>query len=451
MSRIEFENGQIVEFDGIPTQQDVEEVSKNLNIGIKKLETKYDPYTTRVGKEYIKGAKNIVSGVQEAKNITFGKGIGALRGPGTGLLRVGGEISRQAFTPITEAPIIKQGLEGLGNVISNIPGAKFVAQKAQELSKKNPELAKDLQDLLDIATLGFGRTVEKPLEKGLLTAAEKTAGGTSGLLKGGAEKLYGVGVRMEEPTRIAVQSYQASKPTLIERIGGLISGNKQPLEKPITEAQTALRKGLVGTEWQLGVQAERTAKKIWNTNISPALQSIPNNAVNMRDFLSNIRKRIINETPELGRRNSLLEAFDAFSYDYRKVGNIGLEKLQQYKEGWAKTIPEATYKGKPIGSALKEVKNYAAQEARKNIYDKLGPEIKQAYIDYGNLQSIKEMGRKTADLLREKGITRQVWEAVLDIGITPISTIAGQVLYKTAKGIEFIGQRGARKIKDLIR
>lgn len=268
-------------------------------------------------------------------------------------------------------------------------------------------------------------------------------------LKGAGESAYGLTVIPEETTKMAVQAYQANQPSLISRVKGLFTGEGVG-NKPITEANTAARLGLAGTEWELGVQAKQASGKIWQDVIKPKLASVKGK-VNMKSYFDELEKQIIKDTPELGRRKALLEGLEAFKEDFKNVNNISLEKLQEYKEGWAKFIPEATYKGKPIGSALKDVKNMAAEKARKVIYNNIGEDGKQAYIDYGNLKSIMESGIKTGKDPATRSISRNIWEAVMNKAITPTATFGGKVLYKTGEGLELIGNKGAKTVKDIVK
>src|SRR3990167_8257193 len=132
-------------------------------------------YFIRVAAGYKKAAENVMSGIQEgATTIESGQkrgGVlgaleqvgGALRG---GLRTVGGVVE-STFNPIVEAPGIKQGLEAIGTGISKIPGIDVIVKKAMELSKKYPSAAKDLQNIIDIATLTGGKVAEKPLGKAI--------------------------------------------------------------------------------------------------------------------------------------------------------------------------------------------------------------------------------------------------------------------------------------------
>ena len=406
-------------------------------------------YFERIKNDFLGAAEDTLSDIsRQNEAITSGKSMPEVFGKvaETGL-RTAGRVASLAFSPITEAlsPVIKPVVEKL----MSIPGASDAAGKISEWAKANPNAAKDLGAVFDIATLGLGSPAGKAL-KGVAESTGSAIKTTGGALKGVAEKAYSIATPMTEATTRAIQAYEAAKPTLFERMKGLITGDKLDMPvKPTTEAQTAAKLGLAGTEWQIGVQAKKATGKLWNDIIQPALNSVKEK-VDMRKFLGDLKKRIIAETPELTRRNTLLDAWSSIAEDFKKVGQVSYNKLQEYKEGWAKFVPERVYKGKPISGAFNDVKNMASQEARAEIYGKLGDEIKQAYFDYGNLQSIIEAGIKSIDPLRSKGVTKQVWEFIMDKTITPISSYGGKVLYKTGEGLEFIGEQGAKKIGDLL-
>jgi hypothetical protein len=411
-------------------------------------------YFQRLKDTFVKESLEIGEGVQRGAEL-MGEGKtkeGVVR---SGLAGAGGFV-RIMFSPITEAlapvitPLVQKATSGqtAQNVLKNI----------DTWAKENPDAAANLKNIIDVGTSVIGtkgiKATAPILEKGAvktgqvaLKGAEKAGSG----LKGLGVKSYGLSVPAEEATKIMVQTYEAAQPTLMQRIGNFFTGKatKQIGTKPITEAETATRLGFVGTEKQLGVQAKRASDSLWEGIIKPKLQSTKIK-VNMKEFLGNIEKEI-RKIAELGRRNDMLEAFNAFKEDFKNVGSIGLEKLQQYKEGWAKFIPEKSYKGKPIGTAFKDIQNTAASKARELIYKYGGDDIKQAYIDYGNLKSISEFGIKVQDALRTKGITKQAWEFILDTTITPVATFGGQTLYRIGQGLEFIGKAGAKKLKDIIK
>lgn len=82
---------------------------------------------------------------------------------------------------------------------------------------------------------------------------------------------------MEVPTRQALQAYQVTKPTLIDRVSGPITGAKDTSAtiKPTAEANTVVRLFRPSTEWQLGVHAKRVLSTLWSDTIAPALKSAP--------------------------------------------------------------------------------------------------------------------------------------------------------------------------------
>jgi hypothetical protein len=38
----------------------------------------------------------------------------------------------------------------------------------------------------------------------------------------------------------------------------------------------------------------------------------------------------------------------------------------------------------------------------------------------------------------------------MDKAVTPVATVAGKILYKTGSGLEFLGDKGAKKVGDII-
>lgn len=142
-------------------------------------------YLQRVGADFSQAGQDVVSGIQKGAD-QFSAGMQQASSPNLGeaalgeakavggLLRGGlrtvGGVAEAAFAPITEAPIVKQGLEAAGNLISKIPGVSAVAQKAGEFSQAHPEAAKDIKNVFDIGTLGIGSGAAKPISSALESA-----------------------------------------------------------------------------------------------------------------------------------------------------------------------------------------------------------------------------------------------------------------------------------------
>lgn len=227
-------------------------------------------YFQRVLQGWTEGAKNIVSGIQEsAEDVQAGieKGgsvggiqadIGAIRGG----LRTVGEVAKQAFTPIVEAPGIKQGLEVIGTGISKIPGVDWIAEKVNEFAETNPKLAKDLQNVIDIALLGAGKTVEKP--------AQQAIGKTSGK----------IATKLEE--KVVNQSYQEALNII-----------KPTLSKAEKEAALSVGRGVVKNKILPRIYETITlAPSKTEQAIAKVVQGVVSKSKNAIDNISAIRNKI---------------------------------------------------------------------------------------------------------------------------------------------------------------
>ncbi|MEK7180140.1 MAG: hypothetical protein AAB706_01580 [Patescibacteria group bacterium] len=255
----------------------------------------------------------------------------------------------------------------------------------------------------------------------------------------------GIGLSAKEAP--LVQAYKA-RYSVPQRILAALTG--KVTGKPITNAETALRQNIFGTETMIGVQSRRAATNIWSKILSPALDK-SSQKVNMSSFIDDMAKQI-DEIPELTRKSELQQALNAFKDDYGKVGEVSVKKLQQFKEGWAKFLPDKVYKGKPIASSFKEIQAMAASQARTIIYKALeGVEGKAAYFDYGNLKNLQEMGQKAMTGSKLKGGAGSFISGIYDKVITPIATTGGLTLYRTGEGIEFVGRQGVKILGHLFR
>ena len=256
----------------------------------------------------------------------------------------------------------------------------------------------------------------------------------------------GIGLSSKEAP--LVQAYKA-KYSVPQRIMAALKG-KELAGKPMVNAETAIRQSLFGTESHIGIQAKRAGDNIWKQVIAPVLENSPIK-VNMKTFIKEIGEQV-DSIPELGRRGELKQALASFADDYKKVGEISLSKLQQYKEGWAKFLPDKVYKGKPIGSSFKEIQNLAASLARNKIYLAFpGNAGKVAYFDYGNLKNLQALGQTAMTGSKLKGGAGSFISGLYDKTITPIATTGGLTLYKVGEGMQFIGAPGAKILGHLFK
>src|SRR3990167_4359745 len=276
------------------------------------------------------------------------------------------------------------------------------------------------------------------------TAPAVQVAGRAVTTAGRVATIAGIGLSAKEAPLIQAYKARLSVP---QRILAALTGKDT---RPVTNAETALRQNIFGTESIIGVQARRAATNLWSKVISPALKA-SSIKVSMPSFIDDIAKQI-DEIPELTRKSELTEALNAFKDDYGKVGEVSMEKLQQFKEGWAKFLPDKVYKGKAIASSFREIQNMAASQARNIIYKALNEvEGKAAYFDYGNLKNLQEMGQKAMTGSKLKGGAGSFVSGVYDKVITPVATTAGLTLYRTGEGLEFVGRQGVKILGHLFR
>lgn len=177
MSIINFEDGTKIEFFGTPTQEDVDEAHKQAK-GVKKQSPNF---FQRVGSQYAKAGRDIVSGIKrggeiieeghaeaEASDTIGGQVAGAFKsigGAGVSALRTVGGVAGAVFAPITEAPGIKQTLDFVADQIVKIPGVTNIVENAVELADKYPEQAKNIKNIVDIAVLVGGARTKTPADE----------------------------------------------------------------------------------------------------------------------------------------------------------------------------------------------------------------------------------------------------------------------------------------------
>lgn len=256
----------------------------------------------------------------------------------------------------------------------------------------------------------------------------------------------GIGLSSKEAP--LVQAYKA-KYSVPQRIMAALKGEKLA-GKPMVNAETAIRQSLFGTESHIGIQAKRAGDNIWKEVIAPVLNK-SKEQVHFPSFINELREQV-RLVPERTRRKELFNALEAFADDYKDVGRILYPKLQNLKNGWAKFLPDKTWRGKPIGSAFKEIQNMAADLARNKIYKLFPDDVgKAAYFDYGNLKNLQELGQKAMTGAKLKGGAGSFISGLYDKVITPIATTGGLTLYKVGEGLQFIGAPGAKILGHLFK
>lgn len=345
---------------------------------------------------------------------------------------------------------VSRGLQGFGQrVLAGIDPTKTLEDIRAETGFKSLDVAKP-----------EGQAVQEALEtRGV---AEKTGaritdvatffvpGAKAAQVAGRATQAIGRGtaargVGLSQFTAPLVQSYRAQH-TVPQRIAAALQG-KTLSGRPLTEAETALRKNLFGTESMIGIQAKRASGNLWKQVVQPSLKSVKEQ-VNFPSFVNELREQV-RLIPDPSRRRELEKALNVFAKDHSGLKNVPYTKLQTLKEGWAKFLPTKAFKGQDISGSFREVQNMASQLGRNKIYEKLGPEIRAAYLDYGNLKNLEALGESALRNTKFKGGAGTLVSGLYDTAVTPLASSAGLTLYKAGRGLEFVGNKGISTVRGI--
>ncbi len=450
MATIQFSNGQSVQFSGTPTQADVEEVARHLNIHQPAAAPPAPQLASGPAGDFASNALRTVAEplirtgglIEKGLDQTLGRVGNAIRGKGfvpthTGDAAMAAADASSQDHASTIAGHIGDFVGTVAPYFTGVGEGELASTVSQALAKHAASFATNA----GIATAQTGNPIQG-IETGIGGEALGLAGKATSIIGKQAYKALAIPTSKVEAKLL--QTYRANTP-FVQRVGAVLSGDTKG---PVTADETAFAKGLFGREQDIGVQAKRASDKLWSDGIAPALER-SGATIDMQKFLAGVGKQIVKDNPELSRQKSLTEALDALKQDYAGVGNVPLKQLQDFKAGWARKVPQKAYQGKDIAGAFSEVANVAAQKARKVIYKALGPEMRRAYLDHGNLQSLAEWGQTAMTGGKFKGGTGGFLNALKDAVLTPVATIGGHLLYKTGNGIQFVGPVGARYLSDL--
>jgi len=356
--------------------------------------------------------------------------------------KIGGDIAQFFIPGGAEA-------DATGAINKAVDTAKFAEQFGPKAGEALSGILKVLGHSAVGATSAGAVTAAQTGGDPTATAAGAVAGGLAApignVLKSAGEGVAKMFIPKSDAEAGLLQAYKASTP-LLERVKNVLDIGSG--KAPSTAASAAFDKGIMGTESSMGVQAKKAQTKLWSGLIKPALEQ-SDTKVNIPDFLNQAEQKITSETNDPTRLGILKNALNSIKEDFAGVKDISLAQLQKYKEGWAEFVPEKAYKGQPIAGALNDVRNTLAGMSRQTIYNSLGDNVKQAYIDYGNLHGISALGRK-AMTGAIKGGTGTTLKNIMEAATVPIGTIGGQTIYKVGQGIELLGKAGASTVKDLL-
>jgi hypothetical protein len=383
---------------------------------------------------------------------------------------VGGEALKSVgeITGVTEN-VIKPVGTAILNTTAGKKGLEAIQAGLESYSafkEKNPEVAGDLEAVLNITSLIPAMKGTQIAGKGVLKAGATVAGQT---LETGGKVLSKSGVTTSKTGSAIFKSaitpnvkeaeqiltYKAKAP-FTQRLKSAITGSPiydesgKIVSAPITRADTGLEKGLFGTQTQIGVQSRRANQKLYNNTIAPALK-VSKDVVTKDELFNPIIDRI-NSTVEPGRKKALEDAFDAIKDEYKDVDNYTLEVAQKVKQGLDEFTPEKVFRGKSIANEYRTLQNDMANAIRKKTYDSLKDQnIKKAYIDWGNLKELEKIGIKAITEQGSKGGFGSFWTSAWDMATVPVRTVGGQVLYRVGNKIEFVGDKGVKSLGQYLK
>ena len=348
---------------------------------------------------------------------------------------IGGGIET-TFSPVTET-------------IENIPGLNFLMEKmgqyghagSEALADKigdTPEekiaLSKSFDNLQALLMLKYG---PKVTEKAISTAKP--------LINWGGKKLKGAGTGLAEkvlPTTV-------KEAEMLQKFDAGVSKTR-----PRTVGETAIERGVAGTQTNIGIKATAAKSKIFTEEVNPALKA--STEVITREELFKPLEQKVAETLEPGRKAELQAALDAIKEEYAgpEFDTLTLETAQKIKSGLDEFTPQKSFKGQEIANGYNQLRADMANGIRQQTYNKLADVgIKAKYLDYANLLELEKLGIKARTqkgvALKPGGFATQLRD-LWDMAAIPIGTRAGQVLYKVGDFLEFESPKGIKTVGEFI-
>lgn len=394
----------------------------------------------------IQGVNEPKSTLDNAKDLAVGFGKG---------------VARTAVNTASGLQDIGQGI--LGGAEALVTGKDLSQTKAMQPNVGIEALKQETPQGQAVTQALQSTNEQQKLGGQLETGAEILAGGGAGLLKDavvGGAKLVGKGVspvlnsikpvgnfiysRAFTPSVKEAENilaYEATKPSVASKIygAGALEGN--PAFKPITVADTALRSGIAGTERQVGRQAKQVADTLYNKEIAPAVKGIEG-TITKEELFAPLEERIA-KIVDPSKQKAYQNALESLKEDYANVKDFSFEKAQALKSELAQFTPAKVFRGQDVANETRMLQADMASYIRNRTYEALKDvNIRQKYIDYGNLQELQKVGVKAISEAGTKGGFGGFWSTVYDTAMTPVKTIGGKVIYKIGDKLQVTAPKG---------
>lgn len=347
-------------------------------------------FFNRVWNDYKQAGEDVMSGIEEGA-AQMGQGQ-FLRGAKTAALRTAGGVAGAAFAPIFEAPGVHQAVDAVGGVISTIPGV----EKVGEFAAAHPEIAKDVKNIVDIATLGGGKAVEKPLVEG----AEKSVGSA----------LYNTGKNIVEGADKAVEESQSK--FLRDLVRPIREG--KVLEE---EAKRTIEKPLVS----IGKKEFGSYKEVLPTPMEKAAQEV------------------VSKIPGVSEKNTL-------QGNWNIMQDANIKKAIDLEKELAKPENNFFISHNKVRSILEDAKNSIAENrtltgnapatAQKLVDDFMGFMAKEEQSGLGVLKARKKFDKFITAQKRESKVFNPEFESAFSVANKTIRDTAHDILEKGAPNAE---------------
>lgn len=217
-------------------------------------------------------------------------------------------------------------------------------------------------------------------------------------------------------------------------------------QTPTIRSDTALERGIAGTEKQIGVKSGVEKMKLWKDTIEPALRG-SKTSLGPEELFARAEARIANEIDPT-RKISLQNALESLKEEFGDT-KYNLLDANKLKTALDKFTPPKIFKGQDISSDVKTLKADIADSIRDTTYDSItDTNIKADYRDYANLKQLEDVGIKALTEGGKKGGFGNFWTTIKDQLTVPIKTIGGQTLYRVGNTLEFLGDKGIKTVGD---
>lgn len=404
----------------------------------------------------VKQAYNDGKSIIQDENITpTQKVVGSLANVAQVPLRVAGQAGGAIGDVIGAAvsPVLTPAIKGVASLFptsgSTTPQEPSLIDKAtnawKSFEQTNPEMAQSLGDIGNLfnfaGTEAVGKSAVKSITEKVIPSVVGATSKTGGLIKLAGERAYTSAFTPSVKEAEQILAYEATKPSVASKLygAGELVGNSA--FKPITVSETALRANIAGTEKQIGIQGKQVADNIYSKVIKPAVEGIK--GVITKDELFTPLQENINKIVDPSKQKAYQNALDSLTEDYAHLKDFTYPQAQALKSELAQFTPAKVFRGQDVANETRMLQADIAKTIREKTYDALKDvNIRQKYIDYGNLQELQKVGIKAISDKGLKGGFGGFWSSLYDTAMTPVKTIGGKMLYKIGDNLQVTAPKG---------